>query len=138
VNDGEGVGVLEAIEDGVGIVETVKDEISELDDDCMESELVEDWAFRLEDDGTAEDELAEGWTSELAAEDWETENESMDEPDVVDDELTRATGEEERAPDDETVEDEAAEDEITDEEATGEDDASALQLPKPGWHPVPQ
>jgi hypothetical protein len=42
VNDGEGVGVLEAIEDGVGIVETVKDEISELDDDCMESELVED------------------------------------------------------------------------------------------------
>jgi hypothetical protein len=62
----------------------------------------------------------------------------MDEPDVVDDELTRATGEEERAPDDETVEDEAAEDEITDEEATGEDDASALQLPKPGWHPVPQ
>jgi hypothetical protein len=42
VNDGEGMGVLEAIEDGVGIVETVKDEISELDDDCIEMELVED------------------------------------------------------------------------------------------------
>jgi hypothetical protein len=62
----------------------------------------------------------------------------MDETEVVEGGLTEGMGEEERAPDDETVEEKAAKDGITDKGAAGKDDASALQLPKPGWHPVPQ
>jgi hypothetical protein len=53
----------------------------------------------------------------------------MEEAEMIDDELTEALVEEdEKDTDDETADDEAAED----------DDNSALQLPNPGWHPVPQ
>jgi hypothetical protein len=129
VNDGAGVGVLKMIEADVGIVETAEGETSELDDDCTEAELAKDWAFKLEDDETSEVELKEDWRSELLAEDSGIDGETMEEAEMIDDELTEALVEEdEKDTDDETADDEAAED----------DDNSALQLPNPGWHPVPQ
>jgi hypothetical protein len=139
IDEDAGAGVLEGIEDVASIVETVEDETSEFDDDCTKVELAEDCAFKLKDDDTLEVELVEVGTSELAAEDSETEYEAVDETKMIDDELTGALVEDdERITDDETADGEMAEDEMAEDETIADDDGSALQLPNPGWHPVPQ